>query len=141
MTRAIKLFAFLATLLCPIVAVAGANNATLNCVSTASSGEKMRLTGSIPGDFGTFSLSLKSASSSLTMSDESHSISIIDDFKHQIFTLTVTSKDQSVLVLYGIPKTMTHKGGLDRSVDATFAAVLKEQGRNVPFSCAYHFSI
>ena len=149
MTKSFMLLAFLAAFFCPALAVAGANNATLNCVSTAGNGERLRLAGSIPGDFGSFSISLDSSSSSLVMSDSSHSISIIDDFKNKMFTLTVTGKDQSILILYGLPKTMTHKSGPGGSMDATFAAVLRKTwtsgyedvSPSIPFSCAYHYSI
>lgn len=156
MTRFASFIVPLGALLCPALAVSGANNAVLNCVSTANSGEKLRLTGSIPGDFSEFSLTLSSGRSSLTLSDSSGTISVIDDFKNLMFTISVMGKDQSILLLYGLPKSMTHKAGPSGKMDATFAAVLKEapspdrKGKSstsgsvisdVPFSCAYHYSI
>lgn len=156
MTRFASFIVSLGVLLCPALAVSGANNAVLNCVSTANNGEKLRLTGSIPGDFSEFSLTLSSARSSLTLSNSSGTISVIDDFKNLMFTLSVTGKDQSTLLLYGLPKSMTHKAGLYGKIDATFAAVLKDAPSpdpkvksstsgsvisDVPLSCAYHYSI
>lgn len=156
MPRFCRFLASLVLLLSPALAVAGANNAVLNCVSTASSGEKLRLTGSIPGDFSEFSLTLSSSSSSLTLSDSSGTISIVDDFKNLVFTLGVTVKNQNTLLLYGLPKSMNHKAGPNGKMDTTFAAVLKEAPNpdhkdkssisesvisDVPFSCAYHYSI
>lgn len=154
--QATNLFVSLLLLFCTGFAIAGADNATLDCVSTAAKDSKIWLEGSIPGDLAEFSLTLRSGGAEVTMSDASDTIKVIDNFKNSVFILSVTRKKGNALFLYALPATMTHKAGPNGGMDAHFAAVLEEAPRpslkagsrasemvitNIPLSCAYHYSI
>jgi hypothetical protein len=134
--------------------LAGANNAELQCNAVSHGG--LSLKGSIPGDFAEFDLTLKGPKGSISMSDKTNDkISVIDVFKHGVFTLDISQSAGRGLVLYAIPRTVKYVGGANREKKAAFDAVLMAAPipgysgpdnydswlHDVPFKCKYSFSI
>jgi hypothetical protein len=154
MTNICYLLAASALLLSPSLALAGEANAQLSCVSTASKLGSVKLSGSIPGDFAEFSLVLTNKDGAITLDDSKATISVIEDFKNRVFTVSVTGKQHSLL-LYALPKTILSKNDAENGLKVRFAGVLREapkpgyQGssayesllRDVPISCVYRYSI
>jgi hypothetical protein len=125
MTNTFYLLVASALLLAPSLAVAGAANAQISCVSTFSKSSSVKLNGSIPGDFAEFSLTLTSKDGAITLDDATGSINVIEDFKNHVFTIAVTDKKHSLL-LYALPKTILRKNDVQKGLEVRFAGILRE---------------
>jgi hypothetical protein len=83
----------------PGIALAGADNASLECTGKYNNGV-ISLTGSVPGD--------------------------LAEFDKGVFTVAATEPDRRNLLLYAIPKSVQAQGGARRNVKASFDAILME---------------
>lgn len=142
-------------ILLPGKAGMGAANAQLECRSVDSKTGTLTLKGSIPGDFAEFRLELENKQGKVVMSDAQDNIHVIEDFKRQVFTMTVARVDGPDLQLYAIPNTIKVRRGANRLVDASFDAILLEAPkpeydgpvdsesvlRGIKMRCTYKYSI
>lgn len=137
------------------LALAGSDNAKFECKQLDKSLPQVSLSGSIPGDYAEFTLTIKEDQHSLTLTDAKDQIYVIDGFSSNAFSLVAVGHDQRELKLFGLPGSFKVKE-TDESTYAEFRAMLQiapkpsYQGasitydsflRDITMHCTYDYSI